>query len=59
MQRDGKLVRVPVTVGLNNDAFAEIKAGDLKVGDQVVVSAVVAGASGRAASATPPSLRGV
>jgi len=59
VQREGNLVRVPVTVGLNDDTFAEIKAGDLKVGDQVVVSTVVAGASGRAASATPPSLRGV
>ena len=30
---------VPVTVGLDDDTFAEIKSGDLKVGDQVVTSA--------------------
>jgi len=49
--RAGKLVSVPVTVGLVDDTYAEIKAGDLKLGDQVVTSETVAGAS--QASSTP------
>jgi HlyD family secretion protein len=36
--RDGKPVPVPVTVGLDDDTFTEIVAGDLTVGDAVVVS---------------------
>jgi HlyD family secretion protein len=43
--RGGKLVPIPVTVGLVDDTFAEIKAGDLKLGDQVVTSEAAAGAS--------------
>jgi HlyD family secretion protein len=42
--RAGKLVPVAVSVGLVDDTFAEIKAGDLKLGDQVVTSEAVAGA---------------
>jgi HlyD family secretion protein len=57
VQRDGKLVRVPVNVGLNDNTFAEIKAGGLRVGDEVVVSAAVAAKAGGARSATTPSLR--
>jgi HlyD family secretion protein len=41
--RNGKLVAIPVTVGLDDDTFAEIKAGDLKPGDQVVTAASTAG----------------
>jgi HlyD family secretion protein len=41
--RDGKLVRIAVTVGLDDDRYAEIKSGDLKVGDQVVTSEVAPG----------------
>lgn len=44
VERAGKLVSVPVTVGLVDDTFAEIKAGDLKLGDQVVTSEAAAGA---------------
>jgi HlyD family secretion protein len=44
VERAGKLVSIPVTVGLVDDTFAEIKAGDLKLGDQVVTSEAVAGA---------------
>ncbi len=43
--RAGKLVPIPVTAGLVDDTFAEIKAGDLKLGDQVVTSEAAAGAS--------------
>ena len=44
VERAGKLVSIPVTVGLVDDTFAEIKAGDLKLGDQVVTSEAAAGA---------------
>ena len=42
-ERAGKLVSIPVTVGLVDDSFAEIKAGDLKLGDQVATSEAAAG----------------
>jgi HlyD family secretion protein len=45
MERDGKLVAIPVTVGLDDDSFAEIKSGDLKLGDQVVLSVAATGSS--------------
>ncbi len=35
--RNGKPARVPVTVGLDDDANAEIVSGDLRPGDQVIV----------------------
>jgi HlyD family secretion protein len=54
VERAGKLVSIPVTVGLVGDTFAEIKSGDLKFGDQVVTSEVAAGAA-RASSS--PSLK--
>jgi HlyD family secretion protein len=57
VQRDGKLVRVRVTVGLDDDSFAEIKAGDLKAGDQVVVSETTAGKTASAGSSARPALR--
>jgi HlyD family secretion protein len=43
VERNGKLNSVAVTVGLVDDAFAEIKAGDLQLGDQVATSAAVTG----------------
>ena len=55
VQRAGKLVSSPVTVGLVDDTFAEIKTGDLKPGDQVVISEAAAAAAHPASSA--PSLR--
>jgi len=44
VERAGKLVSIPVAVGLVGDTFAEIKPGDLKLGDQVVTSEAAAGA---------------
>jgi HlyD family secretion protein len=55
--RAGKLVQVPVTVGLNDDTFAEIKSGDLQVGDQVVTAVASPGKPGGAATGAAPSLR--
>jgi HlyD family secretion protein len=51
VERAGKLLSIPVTVGLDDGAFAEIKAGDLQLGDQVVTAEVGAGAP--KASSTP------
>lgn len=44
VERAGRLVPVAVTVGLVDDTYAEIKAGDLKLEDQVVTSEAKAGA---------------
>ncbi len=57
VQRDGKPVQVPVTVGLDDGAYAEIKAGDLTVGDQVLISQAAADKSAKPRKATTPSLR--
>ena len=54
VQRAGKLVSIPVTVGLVDDTFAEIKAGNLKLGDQVVTSEATAGT---AKVSSTPSLK--
>ncbi len=51
VEQAGKLVSIPVTVGLVDDTFAEIKAGDLKLGDQVATSE--AAASAPQVSSTP------
>jgi HlyD family secretion protein len=56
VERDGKLLRVPVTVGLNDGSLAEIKSGDLKVGDQVVTSVTASGKANSAQSSAAPSL---
>jgi HlyD family secretion protein len=55
VERSGELVAVSVTVGLDNDVFAEIKSGDLKVGDQIVTSALAPGvtAAHPAAASSP------
>ncbi len=54
VERAGKLVAIPVTVGLVDDAFAEIKPGNLKPGDQVVTFEAAAGAP---KASSKPSLR--
>ena len=55
--RAGQLMQVPVTVGLNDDTFAEIKTGDLQLGDQVVTAVAVPGKPGGSATGPAPSLR--
>jgi len=52
--RDGKPVRVPVTVGLDDDTHAEIVGGDLKVGDQLIITEQRGAAS---SSASTPRFR--
>lgn len=56
VERSGKLVAVAVTVGLDDDTFAEIKSGEIQVGDRVVTAASVA-AAGPQQSPSTPSLR--
>jgi len=45
--RDGDPAAVPVKVGLDDDANAEILSGDIKEGDQVIVSETRKGQSGK------------
>ncbi len=59
VDRDGKLVQVPVTVGLDDETNAEIKSGDLKLGDQVVTSEARRGQGRQAHAAATPSLQPV
>jgi HlyD family secretion protein len=53
--RDGEPVQVPVTVGLDDDAYAEIVKGDLQAGDKVVTTEQRNGTASR--QATTPRLR--
>jgi HlyD family secretion protein len=57
VDRAGKLVRIAVTVGLDDDSFVEIKSGDLKLGDQVVTGQAAAGASGGRGAPPTAALR--
>lgn len=57
VERDGKLTAAQVAVGLDDDTFAEIKSGDLKVGDQVVISAVADGKLAKRGASPAASLR--
>jgi HlyD family secretion protein len=52
VERDGKLVQVPLTIGLDDQTFAEVKAGDLKLGDRVVTSESAAARPGRPKATT-------
>jgi hypothetical protein len=45
-----------VTVGLNDDTNAEIRSGELQVGDQVVTAVAAPDAAGKSKAATAPSL---
>lgn len=54
--RDGKPAEVSVTVGLDDDTYAEIVRGDLQVGDQIVTSEQ-AGSKSSPSSSRPPSFR--
>jgi HlyD family secretion protein len=45
VERDGKLTRVPVKIGLSDGAFTELISGGLKEGDIVVIESLVKPAS--------------
>ena len=51
--RDGRPQPVPVTTGLSDGSFAEISAGDLKAGDEVIVNQIRNGEQ-RTGRAAPP-----
>jgi HlyD family secretion protein len=53
--RDGRPVRVPVTLGLDDDSFTEIVSGDLTAGEPVIVSQQQ-GAAGGTRPTAPPAL---
>jgi len=55
--RDGKPVKVPVTVGLDDDSHAEIVKGDLQKGDRVIVTTRRAGSGNNSRPASGPRLR--
>jgi hypothetical protein len=50
-------VRVPVTVGLDDDTNAEIVKGDLRAGDRVIVSDQGGAASPRQGQQSAPRMR--
>jgi HlyD family secretion protein len=50
---DGKPTRVAVTLGLDDDTYTEIVGGDLKVGDQVILSEQRGGGSAKSAVPLP------
>jgi HlyD family secretion protein len=54
--RDGEPVRVPVTVGLDDDTHAEIVKGDLQPGERVIITEQ-RGDTAASRSATEPRLR--
>lgn len=56
VERSGKLLPIAVNSGLDDDTFAEIKSGNLKVGDQVITSALAAGTTAAHQASTTPSL---
>lgn len=56
VDRNGKLVQTPVTVGLDDQSFAEIKSGDLNPGDHVATAEGAATKTGNTKAAAMPSL---
>jgi hypothetical protein len=55
--KGAKPVSVPVVVGLDDDRFAEIKGGDISLGDRVIISQAASGKSAKSTAARSPSLR--
>lgn len=56
MLRNGRPVRVPVQLGLDDDSFTEVATGALKPGDQVIVSEL-AGTGAGSGTAAPRMFR--
>ena len=42
IKRNGKILRIPIELGLTDGAYAEVKSGDIKVGDEAVMRKRVA-----------------
>ena len=43
--RDGRPTAIPITIGLDDDTYAEVVQGELKIGDEVVTSEQTSGGS--------------
>jgi len=54
--RNGKLVPVPVTLGLSEGSYTEVLAGDLSPGDEVVIEKIRKNSSSQGGS-SPPRMR--
>ena len=55
--RNGRPTRVRVTIGIDDDTYAEIVKGDLQAGDQVIVSEQARSGSSRQPQSSTPRLR--
>src|ERR1017187_7854898 len=54
--RAGRPVRIAITPGLDDDTYTEVVGGDLKAGDQVIVSEHSGAAKGGTSAVRPPVL---
>jgi len=54
--KDGRLKRIPLAIGLDDDSFAEVLSGDLHAGDSLVVSERSGQATRNEGPQTGPSL---
>jgi HlyD family secretion protein len=55
--RDSRPVRVTVTTGLDDDSYSEIVTGDLKEGDNVIVSERSGSSTSRRSTSGGPAMR--
>ncbi len=55
-RKDGRLQRIPIAIGLDDDSFAEVLSGDLHAGDALVVSERAGQAARSEAPQTGPRL---
>lgn len=56
VMRAGKLMRVPIVVGLDDDTYAEIRGGDIRLSDQVVTGHTGGGSPSKSATVATPRL---
>jgi HlyD family secretion protein len=56
MLRSGKPVRVPITVGLDDDTYTEVLAGALQAGDPIIVGESTGAAGGGTSAPRMPRL---
>jgi HlyD family secretion protein len=53
---DGRPVRVPIEVGLDDDAFTEVVGGGLAAGDAIIVGVAVVGSAPAGVAGVPPRI---
>jgi HlyD family secretion protein len=56
--KSGEPVRVPIEIGLDDDAYTEVLSGELAAGDEIIVGES-GGAAGASAVTSAPRLRGL